>query len=243
METLVNSKKEQKEPKSGQVPFLSSGKGSSFSERLRELIGNKSGRAFAKEAGISYSTLHNYLTDTSLPTLDNLIALANYADVSVQWLATGQGDPKSTKANQDISGVTMVNSFSSINVSAGYGSFNEGVTQPDGQVPYSAELLHKLGVKPRHGAVFWADGVSMRPTIDDGDQMLVDLSKKEIKGDKIYLVQNGASVWVKRLKINWDGLELISDNKDEYPPIRLTQAEAEDLQVIGQVVHIGKNLT
>ncbi|EGY34068.1 probable transcription regulator [Aggregatibacter actinomycetemcomitans serotype e str. SC1083] len=136
----------------------------------------------------------------------------------------------------------MINCFCSINVSAGYGSFNEGVTQPDGQAPYSETLLHKLGVKARYCAVFWADGVSMRPTIDDGDQMLVDLSKKEIKGDKIYLVQNGASVWVKRVKINWDGLELISDNREEYPPIQLSQSEAETLQIIGQVVHIGKNL-
>ncbi|TYA48598.1 transcriptional regulator, partial [Aggregatibacter actinomycetemcomitans] len=27
-----------------------------------------------------------------------------------------------------------------------------------------------------------------------------------------------------------------------YPPIQLSQSEAETLQIIGQVVHIGKNL-
>ena len=77
---------------------------------------------------------------------------------------------------------------------------------------------------------------------DDGDQMLVDLKRKEIKGDKIYLVQNGASVWVKRVKIRWDGVELISDNREEYPPIILSKDEAENLQVIGQLVHLGKNM-
>lgn len=138
--------------------------------------------------------------------------------------------------------VLMIDSFSSINVSAGFGSFNEGVTKPDEQTPYSASLLRKLGVNPRYAAVFWADGISMRPTIDDGDQMLVDLKRKEIKGDKIYLVQNGASVWVKRVKIRWDGVELISDNREEYPPIILSKDEAENLQVIGQLVHLGKNM-
>ena len=138
--------------------------------------------------------------------------------------------------------VLMIDSFSSINVSAGFGSFNEGVTKPDEQTPYSAALLRKLGVNPKYAAVFWADGISMRPTIDDGDQMLVDLTRKEIKGDKIYLVQNGSSVWVKRVKIRWDGVELISDNREEYPPIILSKDEAENLQVIGQLVHLGKNM-
>lgn len=138
--------------------------------------------------------------------------------------------------------VLMIDSFSSINVSAGFGSFNEGVTKPDEQTPYSAALLRKLGVNPKYAAVFWADGISMRPTIDDGDQMLVDLKRKEIKGDKIYLVQNGSSVWVKRVKIRWDGVELISDNKEEYPPVLLSKDEAENLQVIGQLVHLGKNM-
>ncbi|AHN72039.1 hypothetical protein CF65_01763 [Aggregatibacter actinomycetemcomitans HK1651] len=32
-------------------------------------------------------------------------------------------------------------------------------------------------------------------------------------------MQNGASVWVKRVKINWDGLELISDNKEAHRSI------------------------
>lgn len=150
-----------------------------------------------------------------------------------------QKAPVSKTLNEN---VLMIDSFSSINVSAGFGSFNEGVTKPDEQTPYSAALLRKLGVNPRYAAVFWADGISMRPTIDDGDQMLVDLKRKEIKGDKIYLVQNGASVWVKRVKIRWDGVELISDNREEYPPIILSKDEAENLQVIGQLVHLGKNM-
>ena len=150
-----------------------------------------------------------------------------------------QKAPVSETLNEN---VLMIDSFSSINVSAGFGSFNEGVTKPDEQTPYSAALLRKLGVNPRYAAVFWADGISMRPTIEDGDQMLVDLKRKEIKGDKIYLVQNGSSVWVKRVKIRWDGVELISDNREEYPPIILSKDEAENLQVIGQLVHLGKNM-
>lgn len=81
----------------------------------------------------------------------------------------------------------------------------------------------------------------MFPTIDDGDQLLVDLSSKTIRGNNIYLIQNEDSVWVKRLKKEWDYLELVSDN-EEYQLIRIDRAEAQNLQIIGQVVHIGHSL-
>ena len=82
----------------------------------------------------------------------------------------------------------------------------------------------------------------MQPTINNGDQVLVDFSRNEVKSDNIYLVQNGDSVWVKRVKMLWDGVELISDNKEEYEPIKITNQEAQNLQIIGQVVHVGHKL-
>lgn len=251
MQHLTEQEKEQKELNTGTVPFLNQGKGTGFSERLKDVIGNKSGRAFAKEVGISYSTLHNYLTNVSSPTLDNLIALAYATGVDMKWLATGE-EPTTNenfvrkafeKAQQIVAdGISMVNSYPSINVSAGFGSFNEGVTEYEGQEPYSDALLAELGVKAEHCGVFWAKGNSMAPTIASGDQLLVNLKQNEIKGDNIYLVQNGESVWVKRVKTRWNGIELVSDNKEEYPPIHLTSEDVQHLQIIGQVVHIGHRL-
>lgn len=50
--------------------------------------------------------------------------------------------------------ISMIDSFASIKVSAGFGSFNEGVTKPDGQEPYADSLLHTLGVNAKKCAVF-----------------------------------------------------------------------------------------
>lgn len=250
MTTLEKQQKEQKEQEIGDVPFNNQQKGTGFSNRLKQVIGDRSGRAFAKEAGISYSTLHNYLTDVSSPTLDNLIALSNATGVSIQWLATGEKEKHIERnslvevfeqAKATIEDISMIAAYPSINVSAGFGSFNEGVTEPEGEEPYSDVLLSALGVKAHQCAVFWAYGTSMSPTIADGDQMLVDLSQTEIKGDNIYLVQNEDSVWVKRIKKEWNYIELISDN-DAYRPIQITAEEAQNLKIIGQVVHIGHSL-
>lgn len=253
MENLTKQEKEQNNPNIGIVPFQKEVKGTGFSERLKEVIGNKSGRAFAKEVNISYSTLHNYLTNVSSPTLDNLISLANATGVSLEWLATGEGTKKNSniveraferleKERSEPDEISMLESFESIDVSAGLGSFNEGVTEPDGQVPYDNNLLHSLGVKATNCGVFWANGYSMQPTIFDGDQLLVDFSKKEIRNGKIYLIQNNDSIWVKRVKLLWEGIELISDNQDEYAPIIISKEDAEHLKIIGQVVHVGHRL-
>ena len=220
-----------------------------FAKRMQSLLSSKfngNSSEFARAVGVKQPSLTRWIIGEADPSRSNLVKIAEATETSIVWLATGQGDTnvaiqeKPDNTNND--GVLMIDCFCSVNVSAGFGSFNEGVTAPDGQVPYSDSLLQKLGVKPTHAAVFWADGTSMRPTIDDGDQMLVDLSKKEIKGDKIYLVQNRESVWVKRVKLNWNGIELISDNKEEYAPITLTKEEADNLEIIGQVDYIGKSV-
>lgn len=223
-----------------------------FGARLQWILkekfnGNTS--EFARNIGIAITSLNRWLIGEADPSRSNLIKTAEASGVSLEWLATGKEQPKAMTENhfekvKDFSEelVTMVDSYSSISVSAGFGSFNEGVTNPDGEEPYSDNLLKSLGVKSHKCAVFWANGNSMTPTINSGDQLLVDLSKNEITGNNIYLVQNGDSVWVKRVKVKWDQVELISDNKDEYDPIVISADEAQNLHIIGQVVHIGHSL-
>ncbi|MCT8549792.1 helix-turn-helix transcriptional regulator [Glaesserella parasuis] len=225
-----------------------------FSERMK-MIAEKCFKSnyseFSRAVGVAQASLARWVKGEADPSRSNLVKIAEVSNVNLLWLATGQGQRDDTSEETPASNtiqeklkdnISMIISYEGINVSAGFGSFNEGTTEPDGEEPYSDELLARLGVKAHHCAVFWANGNSMSPTIENGDQMLVDLSKKEVKGNRIYLVQNGDSVWVKRVKIEWDGVELISDNKEEYRPIRISADEAQNLQIIGQVVHIGHNL-
>lgn len=225
-----------------------------FPERIDLVINKLNGPSeFARQTGVTLSTIARWRKGEAEPSRPNLIKIAEVANVSIEWLATGK--ESQPQAQQSIVErafnklrevadelVSMINSFGSINVSAGFGSFNDGVTEPDGQEPYSDSLLQSLGVKAHNCGVFWASGTSMEPTICDGDQMLVDFSKREARGDdKIYLIQNGESVWVKRVRREWDYIELISDN-ESYRPIRITEEDAQNLQIIGQVVHIGHSL-
>ena len=226
---------------------------SKIGNRIREKREDlkRSRNELAETLGISLSALQAWEMNEREPQASMIITIANELGVTPNYLLTGE-EPTTNenfvrkafeKAQQIVAdGISMVNSYPSINVSAGFGSFNEGVTESEGQEPYSDALLAELGVKAEHCGVFWAKGNSMAPTIASGDQLLVNLKQNEIKGDNIYLVQNGESVWVKRVKTRWNGIELVSDNKEEYPPIHLTSEDVQHLQIIGQVVHIGHRL-
>ena len=224
----------------------------SLPERLREALNQKniSQEELANNIGITQGTISLILRGVTKNSR-HFPAIAKALDVELDWLLYGKGNrnlndkfstPMDTEKFLTDIGVALVNSFQSVNVSAGFGSFNDGTTTPDGVMPYSLSFLNSLHVKAKECAVFWAKGDSMLPTINNGDQLLVDLSQNAITGNNIYLIQNKDSVWVKRVRTSWNGIDLISDNREEYPIIHIESTEAEHLKVIGRVVHIGHSL-
>ena len=58
--------------------------------RLREIIGVESLASFSRRCGVSEGGLRKYLEGAS-PSTNNLIAIADTASVSIEWLATGRG--------------------------------------------------------------------------------------------------------------------------------------------------------
>ena len=59
-----------------------------FAERLSELIfdSKKNTRDIAKQAGISKTTVYEYLAGQKMPTLQNLVKLADYFQCTTDYL-------------------------------------------------------------------------------------------------------------------------------------------------------------
>lgn len=64
-----------------------------FTARLREVIGHESVRSFARRAEVSHTSVGQYLSGASEPNRLGLVRMAAAADVSFDWLATGN-EPK-----------------------------------------------------------------------------------------------------------------------------------------------------
>lgn len=64
----------------------------SFAQRMEEIIQRVGGpTALARKAGVSQAVVHKYRNAVSTPDVPRLIALAQAAEVRVEWLATGAG--------------------------------------------------------------------------------------------------------------------------------------------------------
>ncbi|MDH3000356.1 hypothetical protein A1D23_09210 [Chelonobacter oris] len=89
-------------------------------------------------------------------------------------------------------------------------------------------------------AMFRVNGDSMEPTLKNDEEIIIDRSKSYLEEGKIFVINHGGTIWVKKVQITFDGVELISDNT-EYKPISLNQDEADNLIIIGQVVRGYRN--
>ncbi|MDF5005704.1 XRE family transcriptional regulator [Vibrio parahaemolyticus] len=242
---MTYKKKEQENDKRNSVPFQEQTKGTTFSERLNTILGGKSGRAFSKETGISYSTLHNYLSGVSYPTLDNLITLCEKANVSIEWLATGK-----EQAVMDVRGEYNAKAFNDefalipgyrIQVSAGYGSLNPDQLEPTRHLAFRRKWLKYRGFKESDLAIVWAKGDSMEPTIHNNDTLVVHLGRNKPSDGHIYIFRNADELFVKRYQSALGSWRLISDSP-MYENISIPKEEQHQFEVVGQVVHIAKDI-
>ncbi len=79
----------------------------------------------------------------------------------------------------------------------------------------------------------------MRPTIAEGDVLLVDTNITNVRDSAIYVLQLGGVLLVKRLRIRLDGgVDVISDNP-AYPVESVAQRDLDRLEIAGRVVWHG----
>ena len=82
----------------------------------------------------------------------------------------------------------------------------------------------------------------MEPTISDNNTLMIDTSQRDMIDGSIYVIRTDNHLVVKRVqKLINKGLLLLSDNKD-YKEQMIEPNEANDLEVIGRVVWIGKDI-
>jgi len=80
-------------------------------------------------------------------------------------------------------------------------------------------------------------GDSMLPTLEDGDFVLFDTSKRDPLDGKIMVIGIENNLYIKRVRVSPDGIFLVSDNKAVYDPWRVN---TENTRYLGLVIwHCG----
>lgn len=128
-----------------------------------------------------------------------------------------------------------------IQVSAGHGVINGDQEPPCRFLAFRRKWLKYKRFNESELTVVWAKGDSMHPTISDNDTLIVHLGRKEPKDGHIYVFRNGEELFVKRYQSALGVWRLISDNS-LYPPLDILKEEQHQFDVIGQVVHVAKDI-
>jgi phage repressor protein C with HTH and peptisase S24 domain len=129
----------------------------------------------------------------------------------------------------------------SITASAGDGAFAEDGEPDDFQIMPSNWLKSVTRARLSDLCVIQVAGDSMWETLHNGDNVLVDRSRKTVGRPGIYVLQIDGELIVKRVQkhLQTGHIEVISDNP-RYPTMTIT--EEERLAVVGRVVWMGRAL-
>lgn len=124
-----------------------------------------------------------------------------------------------------------------VGASAGPGGLVEGEARRRRDAQFSPELLRALGVRPEAASMIRVQGDSMIPTLEDGDEILVDRDRRRIEGrGGVFVIRLDGELMVKRLRTGVGGIEVISDNPDWETRV----VPAKVLDVVGRVAWLGR---
>ncbi len=121
-------------------------------------------------------------------------------------------------------------------------SAGPGAIDPDerdvGGLIFDKRFLRDLGSGPTALSAIKVTGDSMVPTLDDGDDILVDRGDASDRlRDGIYVLRYDDAVNVKRIAVSpRGGFDVISDNP-AYPP--WADCDPQRVEIIGRVVWVG----
>lgn len=129
----------------------------------------------------------------------------------------------------------------SVQVAAGAGAFPID-EQPTRRLAFRRKWLRFRGLNEKDLVLVFAKGDSMEPTISDNNTVMIDTSQRELTDGAIYVIRTDHHLIVKRVQtLLGNAVLLLSDNQ-AYQPIEVKMSEVQDLEVIGRVVWIGKDV-
>lgn len=187
----------------------------------------------------------------SMPGLDNLLIIANAANVTLDWLAAGKGPMRPSTGQflaftaSDAEHRQVLLPRYDIRASAGSGTlvvsedveehFAVGRDWLRRNLPPWAPLNARVGVLENGGDSMW-------PTIQDGDLLMIvqDVEWRIVERGGIFVFTLDDRLLLKRLQVLDNGdLRIISDNK-VYEPMTVLRSDIPNRLILhGQVFFAG----
>ncbi|WP_286552726.1 helix-turn-helix transcriptional regulator [Variovorax sp. J22G40] len=208
-----------------------------FIARLGELVSLVgSASALARRAGISHSGLSRYMAGGD-PSRRVLTALAQAAEVSLAWLASGVGPMRPPSAPALPTSTLRLVPY----LAETEGTSSRDEVGPSTRKDFTAQAfcfrwLNDNGLDDTRLSALEVRGESMAPTLRPGNIVLIDTDAREIEDDRLYLLRDDSHLLIRRLQLEIGGtVRALADN----PVHREFVAPRDSLKLLGRVVWCG----
>ncbi len=202
-------------------------------EELATRVGGK--RELANLSGIHETQLYKYIKGANSPSIAVAVALAQAGNESLDWLLLGKRPAQAAAAEEDAYAYVPLYDA---RCSAGSGAWNER-SRVLVNLSFTRYSLRKKGLTPSDLACLRVDGDSMTGLLEDGDTVMIDLSRNTLEGEGVYVVMLDDQLYAKRLQRQFDGSVLIISHNKEYQPMTVPKDRLAELHIIGRVVWAG----
>jgi len=193
----------------------------------------------SERIGLSRNAWQTYELGKSTPgtlVYQELLKLGFSAD----WIMNGVGRMRTDEDVHDLTGYSFLPLFAAV------GEMGPGRCCDEDIVDWRAFSDEWLRLELRSFAsdlaIIVAAGDSMLPTICPGDILVIDHSKRYLRGDGIYVLNINGNCMVKRVQIMYDNsIRIVSDNI-AYPPQVVKNGDMESIYITGRVIWHGKRV-
>jgi phage repressor protein C with HTH and peptisase S24 domain len=212
--------------------------------RMMLALGVSTQTALADELGLGRGAVSDAKSKGKVPS-QWVLTLLRTRRVTPSWLETGEGEmhlPSEGREELMAYGAETYDWVPMVEAraSAGGGSLETG-ERILGYYAFRRDWLAGKGTI-RTMRLMRVTGESMRPTLQDEDVVLVDLSQRDILAGKIYAVRMDDEMVVKRLEKKPGKLVLLSDNRALYEPLEISLAEYANVEVLGRVIWMAREM-
>ncbi|OCL81613.1 putative HTH-type transcriptional regulator [Arcobacter porcinus] len=187
-------------------------------------------KVIARYLGISPTNFANLKSRNSIPYEEIIYFSAKYK-VSTNWIFLNQKCNSLIEQEEKFYSLRVIDK---INASCGGGSFEDDNMKVL-HIKLNKETLEKSGYSSSNGLeAIKVIGDSMYPTLKDKELILIDKNKNRYNSSSVFLINTTSGLFVKRLKINRNNIDLISDNK-EYSNLTLC---VDEITILGEVLGV-----
>jgi hypothetical protein len=203
----------------------------SLAERIEMLVTAVGGNSkAAKIAGVSTDTILNWKKAGSRLPLQEMLALAKEAGVTLDWIATGH-DRRPDMSPPEQAGEDFVRI-------AVYGATAEdtlGELRFQPPTAFWRNWMNEASLVPESCALVMAQDDAMAPEISPGDMLLVDRTQQEMNKSGVYALLRRNAVLVRRVHVMVNGGAQLIPTNAQYEKEKLAAEAATNLIVAGRV--------